>query len=108
MGKVISRLNLFKACRDDNGADSENKQENKKEEIKHPVQKIAKKKGPMEDPPVEVSSSDVLIDEDAQKFTQLGFRNDDKYFTPEEHEYYRKLYANEKVEQKHLTKIKQV
>ena len=105
MGTIVSRLNIFKACRD---PQTEAPKEEKKEEPKRPKYKGAKssRKKKAAKPPSEVSSSDVLLDDDIKSFTQIGFRNDDGYFSHEELEYYRKLYADEKVEQKPLTNIK--
>ncbi len=108
MGKIVSKLNLFNACRD---PDTEPSKEEKKEEIKRPTYKVPKalhnKKSVAT--PLEVSSSEVQLDEDMQNFTQIGcFRNDDGYFSPEEIEYYQKLYADEKVNHKPLTSIKSV
>ena len=109
MGKVVSRLNLFKACGPK--SESEAKAEEKKEETKSSASKVTpdtRKSKHIDKHPVEISSSDVLLDDDMQGLTQIGFKNDDNYFSPQELVYYRKLYANEKVVHKPLTNIKYI
>lgn len=103
MGKVISKLNLFKSCRDNDAKPSGKKGEDRKDACKLPAPRIP---GPLPEPPVDALSSDMELDEEPRDFTQIGFRNCDSYFSPEEIEHYRKLYENEKVDAKPLAKIK--
>jgi len=105
MGKVVSKLNVFNACRN---PEAEQVKEEKKEEAKKPIYKSPRKKRDIKknQAPLEVSSSEIQLDEEVNDFTQIGFRNDDGYFSLEEIEYYKKLFGNEKIIQKPLTHIK--
>ncbi len=103
MGKVVSRMNVFGACRD---AGSGSPGETKKEEDKRTANDAPKSTKPLPEPPVDISSSDVQIDDDLNDLTQIGFRNDDNYFSPEEAKRYRALYASEKVNPKPIANIK--
>ena len=55
---------------------------------------------------LEISSSDIFIDENMQNFPQAKFRNNDQYFSEEEMKYYENLYKHEKIELNQLTEIK--
>jgi hypothetical protein len=100
MGQVISRFNIFKACRDNAKDDTANDKKDTKT-AKEETSKSASPDAHMgtlfkSGAGLDVYPADVQLEEDKQSIPQISrFRNADGYFSSEENEHYRKLYANE-------------
>lgn len=89
-------MKIFKMCQD-----SKEKGKRQREEIKSQP----RIPNPMQGS-IEISSSEILLDETAKITSQIRYLKDDGYFSKKELEYYKKMYANEKIERVPLTVIK--